>query len=106
MLLVYAAEPIFVYQIVPDEQFLALTRLSLVSCISICVGYALPMLDGRFHPQATRFPVDASVFHALIWCSFALFAAYTLATADHIPILSSLSGADARQLDLERGDFL
>ena len=46
MLLVYAAEPIFVYQIVPDEQFLALTRLSLVSCISICVGYALPMLIG------------------------------------------------------------
>ena len=103
----YAAIPRLVYNsALPDEYFIELSNLALVSCLAIWAGYSLPLFDSRFRPNARRFSINANWFHALVWIGFLLFLLVTFATAQNIPILSAFQGASTVELDAQRGAFL
>jgi hypothetical protein len=103
----YAAIPRLVYHSeLPDEYFIDLSNLALVSCLAIWAGYSLPLFDSRFGPNARRISINASWFHGVVWTGFLLFLLVTFATAENIPILSAVQGASALDLDAQRGAFL
>src|SRR4051812_835047 len=90
----YAAIPRLLYNtVLPDEYFIDLSNVALVSCLAMWAGYALPLFDSRFRPDARRIGINANWFHGLIWTGFLLFLLITFATADNIPILSAIRGA-------------
>jgi hypothetical protein len=103
----YAVIPRLVYHwVLPDDYFIELSNLALVSCLAIWAGYALPLFDSRFRPNARRISINADWFHSVVWLGFLLFLLVTFATAENIPILSAIQGADPVELDAQRGAFL
>jgi hypothetical protein len=103
----YAAIPRLIYHsVLPDDYFIELSNLALVSCLAIWAGFALPLFDSRFRPNARRFGINANWFHGLVWTGFLLFLLITFATAQNIPILSAIQGASTVELDAQRGAFL
>jgi hypothetical protein len=103
----YAAIPRLVYNsVLPDEYFIELSNLALVSCLAIWAGYSLPLFDSRFRPNARRIGINANWFHGVVWIGFLLFLLITFATAQNIPILSAIQGASTLELDAQRGAFL
>jgi hypothetical protein len=103
----FAAIPRLVYHsVLPDDYFIGLSNVALVSCLAIWAGYALPLFDSRFRPNARRISIDANWFHAVVWIGFLLFLLVTFATAQNIPILSAIQGASTLELDAQRGAFL
>lgn len=107
LFIVYAALPVVVeLLLLPNPYFIELAQLTVVACVSIVVGYHLPLLDRRFAPGALRLSMDAKVFHTTIWVAFVAFLIITFATAESIPIISAMRGADTTELSQQRGDFL
>lgn len=107
LVLVYAALPLIVSLLfLPNPYFIELAQLTVVASIAIVIGYQLPLLDFRFNSNAARVHIDARVFHATVWVAFMAFLAITFATAEAIPIVSALQGADTAELSQQRGDFL
>lgn len=104
---VYAVLPVGVeLLLLPNPYFIELAVLTTVACVAIVIGYNLPLLDQRFTASAVRVRIDAKTFHATIWVAFVAFLVITFATAESIPILSALQGADTTELSQQRGDFL
>lgn len=107
ILLVYGLLPFGVALIaVSNPYFLELAQLTAAACVAILIGYNLPLLDHRFEPHAVRIRIDATAFHVVIWSAFVVFLVITFATAEAIPIVSALRGADTAELSQQRGDFL
>ncbi len=105
--LVYAALPIGVdLLLLPNPYFMELAGLTTAACIAIAVGYNLPLLDHRFRVSAPRISINAKAFHTIIWVAFVAFLLITFGTADSIPIISALQGANTAELSQQRGDFL
>jgi hypothetical protein len=107
LVLVYGALPLVVSLLfLPNPYFIELAQLTLVAGVAIVLGYQLPLFDHRFHPSAPRVRIAFLAFHATVWISFIVFLLITFATADAIPILSALKGANTAELSQQRGDFL
>lgn len=107
LVLVYAVLPVAVdLLILPSPYFVELAQLTVVACAAIVVGYHLPLLDERFSPRAVRIRIGSDGFHTAIWVAFGAFLIVTFATAEAIPIISALQGADTAELSQQRGDFL
>lgn len=105
--LVYALLPFVVNLVLlPNPYFLNLAGLTALACVCIVVGYSLPLFDHRFDRRALRLTIDADSLHVGIWCAFAAFLVVTFATAEAIPIISAIRGADTAELSQQRGDFL
>ena len=103
----YAVIPRLVFNLgLPDDYFVDLSNLALLSCVAMCLGYSLPLFDSRFRAGAGRIKINAKRFHFLVWAAFLLFMAFTFLTADHIPIWSAIRGASVAELDAQRGAFL
>jgi hypothetical protein len=105
--IVYALLPFVVnLLLLPNPYFLELAGLTAVSCVCIVVGYRIPLFDHRFDRGAPRLAIGADMLHVGIWCAFGAFLVVTFATADAIPIVSAIRGADTAELSQQRGDFL
>jgi hypothetical protein len=65
----------------------------------------VPLFDFQFRPHAFHVAIDPKIFHTVLWGTFAVFLVVTFATADHIPVVSSLRGASVAVLDQQRGAF-
>jgi hypothetical protein len=103
----YAVIPRLVFNLgLPDDYFVDLSNLALVSCLAMCLGYSLPLFDSRFRKNAGRIKINAKRFHFFVWAGFLLFLAVTFLTASDIPILSAIHGASVTELDAQRGAFL
>jgi hypothetical protein len=104
---VYAALPLTVAaMILPSPYFVQLGLMAVVGCICIAIGFYLPLLDKRFDPLSIRVRINPTFFHVTIWGTFGIFLLITFVTAESIPLISAFSGASARDLALQRGDFL
>lgn len=107
LVLVYGVLPLVVSLLfLPNPYFIELAQLTLLASVAIVVGYHLPLLDLRFDSNAARIRIDSRVFHATVWIAFVAFLLITFATAEAIPIVSALQGADTAELSQQRGDFL
>ena len=104
---VYIALPIFVDALfLPSSYFVQLAELTAVACGAIIVGSLLPIFDHRFGPTVLRVTFRSSTFHLMVWTTFSIFLVITFVTADAIPMISALMGANADELAQQRGDFL
>ena len=103
----YVILPIYVYlTYFDDPYFLKLAQLTLLAIILIGIGYLLPIFDWRFSHSAKRFHLDAQAFHIIVWSFFLIFIIFTIVTAESVPLVSALRGADASALSAQRGGFL
>src|SRR5690606_18897181 len=88
-----------------DEYFLKISVLTVFSVVFLLVGYFTPLIDGQFSPNVCRVVVSSACFNFSVWVLFLIFLLYTFYTAPSIPLYSSLQGASAEDLSLERGAF-
>lgn len=103
----YSAIPFLIYSFaLQDEYFRDLSLVALTSCVAMEIGYFMPLFDSRFRTRARRIQINSGWFHIVVWSSFLLFLVVTFATAEHVPILSAISGASRAELDAQRGAFL
>lgn len=103
----YAVIPRLVFNLgLPDDYFVDLSNLALLSCLAMCFGYSLPLFDSRFREGAGHIKINAKRFHFFVWMGFLFFLTVTFLTADNIPILSAIHGASVTELDSQRGAFL
>ena len=104
---VYFALPLLVDTfLLENPYFVQLAQMTLVACLAIAAGNALPLFDARFNKAAPRLAVSAQAFHAVVWGTFVVFLVITFATADAVPLISAIKGAAASDLSQQRGDFL
>ena len=89
-----------------NPYFVQLAELSLLACMTVFLGYQIPLFDSRFKPNAVRVAVSAQAFHLFVWGTFIVYLTVTFATAEAVPVLSAIRGASAADLSLQRGDFL
>ncbi|MBL0936323.1 MAG: hypothetical protein IBJ07_16380 [Rhizobiaceae bacterium] len=107
ILLFYALTPILVDTFLGrDTHLQLLAQLALLAAASIGIGFAIPVLDPLFRPNAPRLKISGDLVHTVIWGSFIVFAVTVVATAEHIPLFSALNGATAQELSDQRGNFL
>ena len=104
---IYIALPFAVDALfLPSPYFIQLAQLTTLACLSIILGYLLPLFDRRFDTGVLRLRIEANSFHSVVWGAFVMFLVITLATADAVPLISALKGAAASDLAQQRGDFL
>ena len=106
ILSMYSVMPIAVSYYFPNPYLIELATISAIGCFGIAIGFMIPVFDNRFRSGVFRFRIDSNKFHVIIWIAFFIFMIITFTTAKSIPILSSLSGADAIELSQQRGEFL
>ena len=103
----YAAIPRLVYySALPDEYFIELSNLALVSCLAIWAGYSLPLFNSRFRPNARRISINANWFHgAGLDRLSAVSPDYVCHSAKHSDLVGN-PGRQHLELDAQRGAFL
>lgn len=89
-----------------DFFFALLAGIALVSVFSMWFGNRVPVFDQYFRVNSPRFEVSSQWFVGMIWVVFITFIIITFATAQSIPLISALAGADSTELSQQRGDFL
>lgn len=88
------------------EYFGELAAFCALSVACIWLGSSITLLDGIFEGQAHRLPLPASACVASVWTVFVAFALLAWATADRIPLLAALGGADPETIAVLRELFL
>lgn len=86
--------------------FLFLSVVTFCGCIGVAVGRVFPLPDYFIHGGLRRIVVSSTALHAIIWGFFLLYCAYAVLTADAVPLVSMLAGADELTLNEQRGSFL
>lgn len=98
----------------PLDEYPLLSTLTLVSILSILIGYYTFKATSTSNLKPTGapaknahlIPLNFHFVHGSIWAVFISFSIFTLITAPSIPFISALQGADAATLSEERGAFL
>ncbi len=113
--IVYAAAMFFGYCVIPlvvqfwvnDYAYLdSVAYLAFVSAVCILLGAAIPIFDPMLPTRHARFAVNERVFLWCVWGGFAAFAFLAWATAERIPIIAAIQGADPATLAELRERFL
>lgn len=86
--------------------FLFLSFITFCGCLGIVIGRAFPLPDYFVYGGFRRIVVGSASLHGTIWGFFLLYAAYAVLTADAVPLISMLTGADELTLNEQRGGFL
>jgi hypothetical protein len=90
--------------VLENEYFHQLAQVSAVAVVGILLGSCLPVLDGlNALPKRT---VRLKPFLLGIWGAFLLFVVVLCVTADRIPFIAALQGADPETLVVLRERFL
>lgn len=105
--LYYGLLPLVLGVYLNDEyNFLFLSLITFLSCMAIMLGRAVPLIDYFVHGGMRRILIDSHIFHGTIWLSFLIYCTYAFSTAEAVPIISLLQGADEAMLNEQRGLFL
>jgi hypothetical protein len=104
--LMYGAVPLALSRFLDDPYYMQLATLAAVAVPSIIVGALIPLLDPLIPSQAPRFPHGTDGFLWLVWGAFGVFVLVACVTAERIPLLAALQGADADTLVVLRERFL
>lgn len=86
--------------------FIFLSVITFCGCIGVALGRVSPLLDFFINGGLRRVVVSSTALHAIIWSFFLLYCAYAVLTAEAVPLVSMLAGADELALNEQRGGFL
>jgi hypothetical protein len=87
-----------------DTELTAIVGMSLLSVAGILAGFYLPL--GLAKLRWKRVVVGLNVVVVLIWLPFVVFVIIALLTAQKIPIVAALQGANPEELAMLRETFL
>ncbi len=104
----YSALPLAVLFVsgIENEYFVTLAELAAVGALCIFVGSRLGVLDGFCRALFPIFRVEVTPFVIVVWGAFLLFIAVACVTAERIPLVAALQGADPETLVVLRERFL
>lgn len=103
----YIVMPLAAYFLIfPYEYFIILAEYATIAVISIYIGSKIPVFTYWRKSDVVLKVTNEDNLHIAIWGFFLTFFLTALISADAIPLLSAVSGADPAQLDRERGEFL
>lgn len=103
----YSVLPLFISYSIPNSKyFVELARISLLAGLSVFVGSKFSLADGLFVGRGPKVVVDTNVFLVVVWIAFVSFALLALATAERIPLVAALTGADPDTVAILRERFL
>jgi hypothetical protein len=103
----YVVLPLMVFALgVEHEYFLQLAEVSALGAACIWVGFRLPFVDRLVVDDAEKRGVDLDAFQALVWGAFVLFVVLVVATAERIPFVAALQGAEPETVAMLRERFL
>ncbi|VVD85636.1 oligosaccharide repeat unit polymerase [Pandoraea commovens] len=103
----YCLVPLVVSLLFFDYPYLLeLSFLSIISALCITLGSITPIFDPLVSSHRKRLVLSEKGFVWPVWIAFALFAVLAWATAERIPILAAIAGADPATLAELRERFL
>jgi hypothetical protein len=102
----YVVSPLVAAYIVGPGYFELVARMGAVSCLSIAIGAHLPVLDSLGSRRVPRIALPATALWLLAWLPFFIFAFMAWGTAEKIPVIASLQGADRDTVAVLREQFL
>jgi hypothetical protein len=104
----YSAAPLALYGIVgvENDYFLKLATVSGLGAACIYVGSRIRVFDRAPGAGAARLSLPLEPFLGLIWIAFLLFIAVVCITAERIPFVAALQGADLETTAVLRERFL
>jgi hypothetical protein len=104
----YSALPLGVLLVsgIENEFFVALAQLAAVGAICIYLGSKLGLLDPFARAVFPIVRMEVTPFVIFVWGAFLVFVAVACATAEKIPFVAALQGADPETLVVLRERFL
>jgi len=107
ILVTYTLAPLAVASQLDEAQsFTELAAVSGVAAIAVWLGSRLRILDPLIDGRLPRVVMGPETFISVIWTLFVLFVFVAWSTADQIPLLAALGGADADTIAVLREQFL
>lgn len=107
LVVTYVLLPLGVYLLgVEHEFFLQLAGVSALGAACIWLGSRLPVLDRLVVDDLAKRGVALDAFLVVVWGSFVLFVVLVVATAERIPFIAALQGADPETVAFLRERFL
>lgn len=102
----YAASGFVVYRQLGVTHFLELARLCGVAAACIYVSSRVPLADWLLRTRHPRLVLPERAFVGAVWALFAGFVLTAWLTAERIPLVAALAGADPDTLKVLREQFL
>ena len=107
LFIAYVAAPLaIICKVGDDQQFLKLSIISFLAAITLLFFSRLPVVDYLCSPKHPRLHIRLNVFLTVVWTAFFAFVCLAWLTAEGVPILASISGADPETISMLRERFL
>lgn len=107
LVVAYVCVPLAAYYVgLDNEYFLQLARLGAVGAACVIIGARLPLLDRLDRGEAAKRVLGLEQFLVLVWGIFIAFVLVAFLTAERIPFLAALEGADRATVATLREQFL
>ena len=107
LLLTYTVLPLLIAAFYDSvDHFIELAGVSAVAGLFVYLGSQVAIADQMLTGKAPRVEVDPRSFIALVWLAFVAFVFIAWFTAEKVPLLASLGGADADTIAYLRERFL
>lgn len=107
LFLTYSVLPLLIaMQSDTPKYFLELSAVSFVAALAVIIGFLFPWYDRLFCGHTVRLTLGLNSFLTTVWAVFFLFACTAWITADKIPLLAALRGADPDTIAVLREQFL
>lgn len=104
VLLTYAVIPAVLYVgLDVDSSYAELAAVSVVTALGVWIGARSRVFE---RIRVAKWQLPASLFHRVIWGIFVLFVCTAWLTAEKIPLIASLQGADPDTIAVLRERFL
>lgn len=107
VLLAYSLLPVIVADVFDlGPEYRELAWVAAVGAAFIWIGAKLPLPDRRLAGAFPRIALDFKSFNFAVWLSFIAFVIVAWTTADEIPLIAALNGADPSTIAVLREEFL
>ena len=104
VLTAYAVIPLALYLWLDvDSNYAELAAVSAVTALGIWMGSRIGMFD---RIRVVKWQLPAPLFHRIVWGVFIAFVCIAWLTAEKIPLIAALSGADPDTIAVLREQFL
>ncbi|WP_176062230.1 hypothetical protein [Anaeromyxobacter diazotrophicus] len=105
--LAYVVVPLAVYLAgLENEYFLQLAKLGAVGAACVLIGTRLPFFDRLNRSEDQKRVLGMEPFLAAVWGGFLVFVVLVCVTAERIPFVAALQGADRETISTLREQFL
>ncbi len=107
LLAAYTCVPLGVAAVLDtDGYYVELAEISALAAIGVWLGSHIRMFDPLFRGDMPRIKVPAATLNGVLWIVFVLFVLVAWTTAERIPLLAAIGGADPDVIAVLREQFL